>query len=66
MRNLLAQFCSDERGVLIVSDWVFVATILVLGTVTGVVAVRQATLAELTSAAGSPPAHQTTLAPAGR
>jgi hypothetical protein len=52
--------------VLIVSDWVFVATILVLGTITGVVAVRHTTLAELTSAAGSLPVHQTTHAPAGR
>ena len=51
MRNLLARLWGDDGGALIALEWVFVATILVLGTVTGLVAVRQTVLAELTDAA---------------
>jgi hypothetical protein len=65
MLNFLTRFWYDERGSLIVTEWVFVATILVLGTITGLVAVRQATLTELANAAASAPAYQTTNAPAG-
>jgi len=51
MRNLLARLWIDDGAALIVTEWVFVAMILVLGTVTGLVAVRQAVLTELTEAA---------------
>ena len=47
MRNLMAKLWSDDAGALIASEWVFVATILVLGAITGLVAVRQAVIAEL-------------------
>jgi Flp pilus assembly pilin Flp len=47
MRNLLVQLWDDESGALIAAEWVFVATILVLGSITGLVAVRQAVIAEL-------------------
>jgi hypothetical protein len=67
MRNMLARFWNDEGGTVIGSEWVFVATVLVLGTITGLVAVRQATLAELIDAAESLPARETTTpSPDGR
>jgi hypothetical protein len=47
MRNLMVKLWSDDAGALIASEWVFVATILVLGAITGLVAVRQAVIAEL-------------------
>jgi Flp pilus assembly pilin Flp len=43
MRNLIGRFWRDESGSVIVGDWVFVATILVLGAVTGMVAIQQPT-----------------------
>jgi Flp pilus assembly pilin Flp len=46
MRKLLAQFRRDERGAVVAGEWVFVATILVLGAVTGAVIARHAALAE--------------------
>src|SRR5215831_10730423 len=39
---------NDDCGALIATEWVFVATILVLGIITGLVAVRQAVISELT------------------
>jgi hypothetical protein len=47
MRNLMVRLWNDDGGALIAAEWVFVATILVLGAITGLVAVRQAVLAEL-------------------
>ena len=47
MRNLMVKLWNDDCGALIASEWVFVATILVLGAITGLVAVRQAVIAEL-------------------
>jgi hypothetical protein len=41
MRSLLAQFWRDERGSLLVMEWVFVATILVLSIVPAAWSVRQ-------------------------
>jgi Flp pilus assembly pilin Flp len=43
MRNLISRFCRDESGSVFVGDWAFVATILVLGAVTGMVALHQPT-----------------------
>src|ERR1700692_2486731 len=48
MRSLLSRLWSDDHGALIATEWVFVATILVLGIITGLVAVRQAVISELT------------------
>jgi len=53
MKNLFAKLWSDDRGALIATEWVFVATILVLGAITGLVAVRQAILSELTEFANA-------------
>ena len=46
MRQLI-RLWQDDCGALIATEWVFVATILVLGLVTGLVAVRQAAITEL-------------------
>jgi len=53
MRKMLAQFWRDECGAVVAGEWVFVATILVLGSITGLVAVRQAVLSELTEFANA-------------
>src|SRR3954451_12331699 len=46
--QLLQRLWADDCGALIATEWVFVATILVLGIITGLVAVRQAVISELT------------------
>jgi Flp pilus assembly pilin Flp len=43
MRQLVKRFWHDERGSIGV-EWAFIATILVLGAITGAVAVQQAAL----------------------
>jgi hypothetical protein len=45
MRQLLWRFWHDETGSM-PAEWAFVATILVLGAITGMVAARQAALAQ--------------------
>jgi hypothetical protein len=47
MRQLMFRLWKDDTGALIATEWVFVATILVLGSITGLVAVRQAVFSEL-------------------
>jgi hypothetical protein len=47
MPNFASQLWNDDAGALIAAEWVFVATIMTLGAITGLVAVRQAILAEL-------------------
>lgn len=53
MRQLMRRLWDDDCGALIATEWVFVATILVLGAITGLVAVRQAILSELTEFANA-------------
>jgi hypothetical protein len=53
MRQLMQRLWQDDCGALIATEWVFVATILILGAITGLVAVRQAVLAELTDFANA-------------
>src|SRR4051794_37350159 len=48
MSQLMLKLWNDDCGALIATEWVFVATILVLGAITGLVAVRQAAISELT------------------
>jgi hypothetical protein len=48
MRKLLLSLWEDDCGALIATEWVFVATIMVLAAITGLVAVRQAILSDLT------------------
>src|SRR4051812_5355179 len=53
MHNLMLKLWNDDCGALIATEWVFVATILVLGAITGLVAVRQAVISELTEFANA-------------
>lgn len=40
MHNLIRKFLRDEAGSVVVGEWAFVATILVLGAFTGMVALH--------------------------
>ena len=53
MRQMMLKLWKDDCGALIATEWVFVATILVLGSITGLVAVRQAVISELTEFANA-------------
>lgn len=53
MQRLMSRLWADDGGAIIAMEWVFIATILVLGIITGLVAVRQAVLAELTDVANA-------------
>ncbi|SRR5260370_41049257 len=53
MKSLFAKLWKDDCGALIATEWVFVATILVLGSIVGLVAVRQAIISELTEFANA-------------
>jgi hypothetical protein len=47
MRQLISRLWTDDAGALLAVEWVFVATILIIGSITGLVAVRQAIITEL-------------------
>jgi hypothetical protein len=47
MRQLMDQWWTDDGGAVIAAEWILVATLLILGAVAGLVAVRQAVVAEL-------------------
>ena len=53
MRKVLSRLWADDGGALIATEWVFVATILILGIITGLIAVRQAVISELTEFANA-------------
>ena len=53
MPRLLRKLWTDDCGALIATEWVFVATILILGIITGLIAVRQAVISELTEFANA-------------
>jgi Flp pilus assembly pilin Flp len=53
MRRLFQRLWNDDQGALIATEWVFVATILILGIITGLIAVRQAVISELTEFANA-------------
>jgi Flp pilus assembly pilin Flp len=53
MRKLLATCWKDDDGALIATEYLFVATVLVIGTVVGLTAVRNAVNAELTELANA-------------
>ena len=46
MRKLIGRFWRDESGAVLVGDWAFVAAILVLGAVAGMVVLHQPTVEE--------------------
>jgi Flp pilus assembly pilin Flp len=49
MKNMLNRLWSDDQGALIAMEFLFVATILVIGIIVGLSAVRSAVNAELTA-----------------
>jgi Flp pilus assembly pilin Flp len=51
MRQMLSKMWNDDTGALIATEWVFFVTILVLGIITGLVALRQAVISETTELA---------------
>src|SRR3954467_7883876 len=53
MRQTMLKLWNDDCGALIATEFVFVGTILVLGIITGLVAVRQAVISELTEFANA-------------
>ena len=53
MRQLMSRLWNDDRGALIAIEWVFVATILVLGVTVGLATVRNAVNSELTEVANA-------------
>jgi hypothetical protein len=55
MFKLIHKLLRDKRGTVMAGDWVFVATILVLGAVTGMVTLRQTRLPDLASAIKAQP-----------
>ncbi len=46
MLHLICRFCRDESGSVLVGDWAFVASILVLGAVAGMIVLHQASADE--------------------
>jgi hypothetical protein len=48
MSRLLGKLWSDDRGALLATEFVFMASLLAMGTVAGLTAVRQAVVSELT------------------
>jgi len=59
MFKLIRKLLRDNRGTAMAGDWVFVATILVLGAVTGMVTMRQTRLPELADAFKAQPVAKT-------
>jgi hypothetical protein len=53
MRKLVSRFWSDDCGALIAAEYLFVATILVIGTIVGLAAVRDAVNVELSELANA-------------
>ena len=47
MRNLMVRLWKDDCGALLALEWVVLATIMVIGIMTGLTAVRQGVIAEL-------------------
>jgi hypothetical protein len=53
MSRLLRRLWSDDHGALLASEFLFMSAMLVIGTVSGLVAVRQALVSELTETANA-------------
>jgi hypothetical protein len=47
MRKLMLKLWNDDCGALLSTEWIFVCVIIVLGSITGMVLMRQAVLSEL-------------------
>jgi Flp pilus assembly pilin Flp len=46
MQNVMLRWWDDDAGAVIAAEWILVSTLLTLGAVTGLVAIRQAVIAE--------------------
>jgi hypothetical protein len=64
MRNLICGFWRDESGSVVVGEWVFVATILVLGAVAGMVVLHHPRFDDVDSTPTAAATMQTSTAPA--
>jgi Flp pilus assembly pilin Flp len=53
MRSLAARFWSDDRGAIIAAEYLFVVTILIIGTMVGLASVREAINTELAEVANA-------------
>jgi hypothetical protein len=53
MKQSLTNLWHDDCGALLATEWVIIATIIVIGIIPGLIAVRQGTLAELTDFANA-------------
>jgi hypothetical protein len=47
MRNLMLKLWKDDCGALLSTEWIFVCVIIVLGSITGMVLMRNAVISEL-------------------
>ena len=47
MRKLMLKLWNDDCGALLSTEWIFVCVIIVLGSITGMVLMRQAVISEL-------------------
>jgi hypothetical protein len=50
MKKLVSFLCRDERGCLLMTEWVLVAMVLTLGAVAGLIAARDAVLGPVENA----------------
>jgi Flp pilus assembly pilin Flp len=53
MQRILGNLWRDDAGALLATEWVFIATILVIGLIVGLRAVQQSVLNELEEVAGA-------------
>jgi predicted lysophospholipase L1 biosynthesis ABC-type transport system permease subunit len=53
MSRLIRKLWSDDNGALLASEFLFMSALLTIGTVTGLVSVRQAMISELVETANS-------------
>ena len=51
MRSLLSRIWSDDRGVILATELMFILMLVVIGVITGLVALRQAIISESVEAA---------------
>jgi hypothetical protein len=49
MRQVVSQLWQDDGGAILAIEWLFFATIVIIGLIVGLVAIRNAVVAELTA-----------------
>ena len=53
MRPLIQQLWKDDTGAVLAFEWVYLASLLILGILTGLIAIRQAVISEMTEYANA-------------